>query len=148
MFFLVFVPLFIGTLGVLQHTLNRRFADSIGVPLALAVNSGVMIACAGIFYAYLRFAPERFVPPLYRIGGGLSALSPWHILQGAFGFFIIATAPVAIERIGATRVFIGIIVAQIVASILWDYFFEARPPDPYRIAGAALALGGALLAAR
>lgn len=146
MLFSVVLPLMIGALGVLQNTFNRKYADTIGLPMALVVNNLVLLGLSiGLFWA-LRLVPEASLPEIFRHRSGF-AFSPRYILPGLFGMLIITTAPWAIQRVGATRVFIGIIAAQIVVSLLWDYF-EAEPVSGQRILGAALALAGALLAAR
>ena len=52
-----------------------------------------------------------------------------------------------LERVGATRVFIGVIAAQLVVSMLWDFYAEGLKISGWRIAGGALALAGSALAA-
>lgn len=148
MVFSILIPLCIGALGVLQNTINKKAAMSLGVPVAIAVNGVVLGVAALLFLFVVRFVPESSLPDLFRPKAGLETLGWRHLIPGIFGFLIIITAPSAIERVGATRVFIGIIVAQIAVSILWDYYAESLPIPPLRILGAVLALAGALLAAR
>jgi len=148
MLFSLFFPLIIGSFGVLQNTINRKIATTMGLPLALVINNLILLACSILLFFILRFAPAGWAPDIFREKNGLSAFTWVHFLPGLFGFFIIAIAPWAIERAGATRVFIGIIVAQIVVSLLWDFYVESMPVSPSRFAGAALALAGAFLAIR
>lgn len=138
----------IGALGVLQNTMNKKLSEVMSLPLALVVNNIILLACSLGFFFVVRLLPESALPELLRDKGSWQA-GGWKILlPGAFGFFIIAAAPWAIEKAGATKVFIGIIVAQIVASILWDQLVESIPASPVRIAGAVIAFLGALLAVR
>jgi uncharacterized membrane protein YdcZ (DUF606 family) len=149
MLFILVLPLMIGAAGVLQNTINKKIGMQMGVPLALVLNNLILLACSTALYFTLRSLPQQSLPELFRAKENWGDLRwPILLLPGFFGFFIIATAPWAIERAGATRVFIGIIVAQIVVSILWDLLADAVPVSPMRLGGALLALVGALLAAR
>jgi len=142
------LPLLIGAFGVLQNTLNKKIAGTMGLPLALVINSLVLLACGiGMVFA-IRLLPAESVPEMFRAKGGLGEMSAKVLVPGLLGFFIVATAPWAIERAGATRVLIGIIVAQIVVSMLCNFYADGVPLQPTRLAGAALALAGAFLAIR
>jgi len=145
------IPLFasflVGAFGVFQNTFNKQIGSSLGLPLTLVANASVLLCASIALFFALRFFPEAQIAEIYREKN--SFRFPWQaIIPGLFGFFIVATAPWAIGRIGATRVFIAIIVAQILVSVLWDHFAEATPVSASRLAGAALALAGALLAVR
>lgn len=148
MIYSLLIPLAMGALGVLQNTVNKKVSMSFGVPLAIALNGVVLAACAFAFLFATRLAPEGSLPELFRQKESLRSVGLTAFLPGLFGFLIIVCLPSAIEKVGATRVFIGIIVAQIAVSILWDYFAESIPVSPLRIVGALLALAGALVAAR
>lgn len=145
LFSLVF-PLLAGALGVLQNAVNRKLADSLGLPFALVVNSLVLLAASCALYFALRSWPPESLPEIFRPRANWGAPSLPHLLPGLFGFTIITVLPWAIQRVGATRVFIGIVVAQLAVSLLWDVFAENLALSPTRIAGAALALAGALVA--
>jgi uncharacterized membrane protein YdcZ (DUF606 family) len=148
MIFPMILSLVIGAVGVFQNTLNKKLSEVMSLPLALVVNNLILLACSVSLFLAVKFFPEAQLPELLRTKGNWQA-GGWKILlPGIFGFFIIAVAPWAIEKAGATKVFIGIIVAQIVASILWDYFAENVPASPIRLAGALLAFLGAILATR
>jgi uncharacterized membrane protein YdcZ (DUF606 family) len=148
MIYLFLFPLLIGAFGVLQNTVNKKVGDVIGLPSALVINNLVLLGCSLLLFFALRLAPEGSLPELFRQKGNFTDYGWKTLLPGLFGFFIITTAPWAIDRAGAARVFIGIIVAQVLVSLLWDYYAESIPVSPTRLAGAALALAGALLAVR
>lgn len=141
------LPALVGAAGVLQNTLNKRLADTMGLALALFVNSVVVLVLSGLLLLAARLAPQS-LPDLFRDRGGWGWGDPRILLPGLLGFAIITLAPLAIARIGATKVFIVVIVAQIVVSLLWDFYAESIPVSPVRLAGAALTLLGALLAVR
>ena len=67
------------------------------------------------------------------------------ILPGIFGFCIIAGIPWAISKLGAAKVFVGIVVAQVTVSMLWDTLVDGKPLSWMRLAGALLAIVGVAL---
>lgn len=142
----VILSLLIGTLGVLQNTLNKQFSLSLGLGRAVLVNGFVLFGCSVAFFFLLRAIPQESLPTLFRPVADARGLRPHDILPGLFGFLIIVTCPWVIEKLGATRVFIAIIAAQLVVSMLWDWQAEGLPPSVWRFAGGALALAGACLA--
>lgn len=145
----LFIPLMIGVLGVLQNTWNRQISQSLGIPIALIVNNLVLLACSLILFAIIKMLPANSLPNLfYEKEAWLSTINWKNLLPGIAGILIIATAPVAIEKAGALKVFLGIIVAQIIMSIIWDYFVEEIPATPLRLAGALVTIIGAFLATR
>ena len=146
MLFSLVLPLLAGALGVLQNAVNRRFADSLSLPFALVVNSVVLLVASGVLYGAVRVWPADSLPEIFRPRAPWGEISPSHLLPGLFGFTIITVLPWAIQRVGATRVFIGIVVAQIAVSLLWDLLAENLPLSPARVLGATLALAGAVVA--
>jgi len=69
----------------------------------------------------------------------------WYLLPGICGFALVMGIPWAIPRIGATRVFLFVVVGQMIASLVWDLIVEKKTPDIQRLVGAALAIGGLLV---
>jgi uncharacterized membrane protein YdcZ (DUF606 family) len=148
MLYALLIPFLIGAFSVWQNTYNRRIAGDMGLPLALVVNNVILLALGLLLYFLVRLYGENSLPEIFQQKGGLAAFTWKCFLPGIFGFFIIAAAPVAIAKVGASRVFIGIIAAQIVFSLLWDSVAESVPVTPLRMLGAFLALAGAFLATR
>lgn len=142
----LFLPFLIGALGVLQNTLNRLFAASLGLGAALLINGFVLAACSLSFYLALRFIPTDWLPAMYRPLPAPRPFAVYDLIPGIFGFLIVAAMPWVIQRMGATRVFVVIIAAQIIVSILWDRWVEGMEVSVWKIAGAALALAGTALA--
>lgn len=148
MLYTILFPLVIGALGVLQNTVNKNVAQGVGMPIAILANGLVLFLCSIAFYFALLRMPQEGMPSLFQHKLSQGVLN-WRILvPGILGFLIIASAPYCIERAGATKVFIGIIVAQILTSIAWDRFVEEISVTPVRLLGAGLAFIGALLAVR
>lgn len=143
---MVLVALLAGAFGVLQNTLNKQFATSLGLAWTILINGIVLCVCGVAFFFALRFAPAESLPEIFRPLPGARGLRAYDVLPGIFGFLIIASLPWVIERQGATRVFIAIIAAQLITSMFWDLLVEGSAVSGWRAAGAGLALAGALVA--
>ncbi len=139
------IPLAVGAMTVLQGTLNRQMSESMGLGSAIFLNSVVVVALVPAFYALVRAQPS-WLPAIFAGSPDLSRVAWWMIVPGIFGFCIIAGIPWAISRVGAARVFVGIVVAQLVVSLLWDALVAGQPVTLARGGGAALAVIGVILA--
>jgi transporter family-2 protein len=139
------IPLAVGAMTVLQGTLNRQMSESMGLGSAIFLNSVVVVALGSAFYALVRAQPS-WLPAIFAGSPDLSRVAWWMIVPGIFGFCIIAGIPWAISRVGAARVFVGIVVAQLVVSLLWDALVAGQPVTLARGGGAALAVVGVILA--
>lgn len=139
-----FIPLTIGCVMVLQGTLNRQMGQAMGLANAVVLNSIIVLAASLVLFGVTRLWPQA-VPPFFSGEFTLAKLAGWMIFPGIFGFCIIAGIPWAISKLGASRVFVAVVVAQIVASMLWDIFVEKQPIGWMRISGATLAVLGVIL---
>ncbi len=139
------IPLTIGSIGVLQGTLNRAMGQSIGLAPAITINSIFVILIALTLHTLVRWRPELF-PELFHDRFAFSELSAWMVLPGIFGFCIIAGLPWAISKLGAARVFLAVIVAQVVVSMIWDAVVSKEPISLTRGLGAVLTIAGVALA--
>ena len=68
------------------------------------------------------------------------------IIPGICGFAVVIGIPWAIPQLGAAKVFVGIVAAQLLGSVLWDALFEDRTPTPLKIVGVVTTLIGVLIA--
>ncbi len=55
---------------------------------------------------------------------------------------------IAIERLGATAVFVGLVATQIVGGLVWDIAVEGQTIGTAKWVGAGLAMVGALVMSR
>lgn len=138
------IPIIIGTITVLQGTLNRNMGASFGLGTAVFLNSAIVMLMGTVLFGLVWRQPELF-PPLFRGDFSWQKVSWWMILPGIFGFCIITGIPWAISKLGAAKVFVAIIAAQIVASMLWDAITMGKMPGMYRLLGAGLTVAGAVL---
>jgi len=139
------IPLAVGAMTVLQGTLNREMSYGMGLGAVTLLNSIVVLAVSILFYVMVRVAPSS-VPAIFPGVPDLSRLAFWMILPGLFGFCIIAGIPWAISKVGAARVFVAMVVAQLIVGLLWDFFVAGQPISLTRGGGAALALIGVVIA--
>ncbi|MEC9440167.1 MAG: DMT family transporter [Myxococcota bacterium] len=138
------LPLLVGTVTVLQGTLNRKMGLEMGLGSALALNSVIVLFLGLGLYGGVRAFPG-FFPEVFHGEFRFEKVAWWMILPGIFGFCIIAGIPWAISKLGAAKVFVGIVVAQVTVSMLWDTLVDGKPLSWMRLAGALLAIVGVAL---
>ncbi|MDD4972793.1 MAG: DMT family transporter [Bacteriovorax sp.] len=119
----ILLPLFIGCFGILQGAINRQIATTIGVAQAtLITNIGSVIICIG-FYFFVKYFSDLF-PDFFQMKAPITTYKWWYIFPPILGFLIIAGIPFAIAKLGAVKVTVGLIAAQMVTSIVWDMMVE------------------------
>jgi uncharacterized membrane protein YdcZ (DUF606 family) len=143
-----FLSLVVGAFGVLQNTINRKIAVDWGIPLTLVVNGAVILSLSLVVFFLLTIPAQNSLPEFFRPRTSLAGFSWLVLVPGVLGYAIVIFVPFAVSQLGATRVFIAIIAAQIVVSMLWDRLYEGIIMSPQRLVGAALAFIGALLTLR
>jgi transporter family-2 protein len=133
------IPFFLGAISVLQATINRQVAKEFGLSQAVFFNTLILLAVSVIAL----FTVKTWDLPALQMQTGegrFSNLSWWHLLPGVFGFCLVAGIPLAIQRIGALQVFVGLIAAQMIVSLLWDRFIDGVEINLYRVIGALLSI--------
>lgn len=143
----VFLSALAGMLGVAQAGFNKVIGDSWGFSASLLLNGFVFLGCNALLFAAVHFYPKSFASE-YLIQGNWQQFRWWWLAPGIFGFFLVLGLAYSVLKIGATQTFVISVAAQIVFGVLWDMGIENRPVALTRLAGAALAFGGALLATR
>lgn len=139
------VPYVVGALAVLQGNLNRAVAQQHGLALAMAINTAVFAVATVALVGLVRARPEWF-PASFALRLEGYRFLPWHLVPGLCGLSLVAGIPWAMSSLGPVRVFVGVVVAQVAASVLWEAVIEGHPPTPVRLVGVALALVGVVLA--
>ena len=137
----VVLPFALGFAAVLQAAINRQVGNHWGT-LVTSAASGVVLALTAMSI----FAIVRLVPTFH--GAGVQPISNpawWWLLPGVLGFGLVAGLPLAMDRIGATRVFLLMVAGQMVASLAWDTLSAGRGVNLVRLAGVGLAVVGATL---
>lgn len=130
------LPLFLGALIVLQAGINRTEAGRIGFSSAILMNASVMLVVAlGYFFASKSNLPAN-------------EIRWWFLLPGIFGFLIVLGGAFSVSRWGAQHTFILIVSAQLVMSIVWDYYVQKIPPTGAKLFGILLIWAGIFIALR
>lgn len=139
----ILVPLLLGTFIVLQGAINRRVSMENGLAAAVLLNSSVLFTVSVAFYLLSKDSQTGHLP------GGPDAAGftfrAWYLLPGLLGFGIVTGVPWSIGRLGALKVFLGLIAAQLVASLIWDATVELRPVTWIRVGGSLIAFLSAAL---
>ncbi|MCC7012215.1 MAG: DMT family transporter [Planctomycetes bacterium] len=135
--FLALLAVLLGAAVCLQSTVNGQLAGRIGLPLTLAINSGVVFAGALVWYAIARWSGNT---PTERLP------APWFLFTGGlFGLVIISCAAVAYPRLGAGTTTTLAVGTQVVVALVLDQLGATGrhvPLTPSRLLGVALvALG-------
>ena len=131
---LVILAVLLGLSVCLQSTVNGQLSGRIGLPLTLAINSGVVFVGSTSWYL------------VARLTGHVAERSPapWHLFTGGlFGIVIISCAAVAYPRLGAGTTTTIAVASQLVTALLLDQFGATGRPVPMN---AARVLGLVLVA--
>lgn len=119
----ILLPILLGCIGILQGALNGQISNTIGVTQAtLITNVGTVIICVAFYFSVRAYS--HLVPDLFQIKAPLSTYKWWYVFPPLFGFLIIAGMPFAIVKLGAVKVTVGLIAAQMITSVLWDIVVE------------------------
>lgn len=120
------IPLALGALGILQGTLNKEVSNTIGVAQTTFISSiATLLFCIPLYYT-VKFYPQYF-PEFFHVKAPFTTYKWWYIFPGLFGVFIVAGLPLAFSKLGAVKVTVGLIAAQMIASVLWDTFIDKLP---------------------
>lgn len=130
----ILLPMLLGCIGILQGALNGQVANTIGVAQAtLITNIGTVIICL-VFYFMVK-TYSHLVPEFFQVKAPLSTYKWWYIFPPLFGFLIIAGMPLAIAKLGAVKVTVGLIAAQMITSVVWDLVVEGISLNVMKLVG-------------
>ena len=128
------LPVIIGASTILQGSLNRQIASTVGVFQAtLVTNTVTTLFCAVAFY-FVQTYPAAF-PDFFKSSAPLSTFKWWYLIPSIFGFLIINGMPFAFSKLGAVKVTILLVAAQMITSLLWDYYVDHLTLNLYKVCG-------------
>lgn len=133
----LFLSITLGLASVLQGGLNRQIATTWGFTAAAFFNTLVLLVSITALFIISRRYPAM-LPEVLRERNSFSSFSWWYLLPGLCGLYIILGMPLVISKIGAVKLFMGFIAAQLVGSLIWDACMEGMPVNAIRIIGVAL----------
>ena len=131
------LPVLAGVSIVLQGTLNKNSAQSLGLASAVLLNALVLVVVSFLFWSVFR-ALESSPPSTFLLAKPFVNLSWWQFLPGILGFFIVLTTPLSIRYLGATLTFAIIICTQLAISMFWDSIVAKTLPTLMSVAGLVL----------
>lgn len=115
----ILLPVLLGCVGILQGAINGQISNTIGVTQAtLITNVGSVIICVAFYFIVRSYS--HLVPDFFQIKAPITTYKWWYVFPPLFGFMIIAGMPFAIAKLGAVKVTVGLIAAQMLTSVLWD----------------------------
>jgi len=134
----ILLPISLGVVGILQGGLNRQVSEYVGVAQAtLITNLVTAVMCIGLFIWAKQY--NEALPSIFQIKAPLTTYKWWFIFPPIFGVLIVAGMPYAIAELGAVKVTVGLIAAQMITSVLWDILVEDINLNLMKIAGIVFA---------
>lgn len=142
MFYPILVSISVGLCVVLQAGLNRKIAREFNLPSATLLTALSFLAAALVVYYITK---EVKVSDRSHFSLEWGKIQWWYPIAGLFGYCVVVGIPYGISQIGAAKTILFTICTQIIASMLWDLYFENIPLSGLRIAGGLITMLGVLL---
>ena len=135
--FYFILPFLLGILAVLQAGLNRILSKSHALPSVVFFNNSVVLGFSLLTWLFFQKwgAPTFKGSPL-----GVHSFQWWYLLPGLAGFLFVLLLPHSIARLGASRVFIMLVLAQIIGGFMWDMYVENQSLSFFRYLALLLAV--------
>ncbi len=135
----ILIPLFLGMITIIQGAINKQMATKLGlIQTALVGSTVTLIICVFAYLGVKTYANS--VSPIFQIKSSLFTYEWWFIIPAIFGFFIVTGMPFAIYKIGAVKVTVGLVAAQMVTSTIWDIYVEGIELNYMKTVGIIFAL--------
>ncbi|MDD0853714.1 DMT family transporter [Halobacteriovorax sp. GB3] len=128
------IPVILGTVGILQAGLNRTMSNEVGLTHAALLGNAITLICSCLLLFYIKINSDK-LPSMFELKASISAFKWWYIIPGIFGFMFVIGLPWGIYKIGAVKVTVGLIAAQMIAGVLWDIFVEKIPVNTMKVMG-------------
>lgn len=133
------LPLLVGMAGILQGGINKNMSDTLGLAHALLLGNFFVLIYTFLLYFGVMKTPE-FFPDFFRVKTHLLSFKWWYLIPSICGFIIVLGIPVGISQLGAVKVAVLIVAAQMVTSIVWDIFVEKLPINTMKATGVLFSL--------
>lgn len=138
------LPIFIGTILVLQSGLNDIIQREHGLSYAMLLNNIVFITISLLFVWY-QASITLGADNILKVQNPL-ALKWWYFLPGVAGAIIVGGSAISFEKAGASKTLILLVGSQIIVGFAWDYFASGKPIDWKKLSSGTLILLGSYLA--
>jgi transporter family-2 protein len=133
------LPVLLGSMAVLQGAINRHIGDHIGLAQATMLSNLMIIIPSALLYYVARFHPQ-LLPEMFHVKASWHSFKWWYIIPMLFGIFLVSCIPYAISELGAVKVTVIMIGAQVITSCAWDALVENIPLTGLKLGGIVCAL--------
>jgi transporter family-2 protein len=141
----IILALAAGIVLPIQAIINGRLSAAVGNPF-FAANISFVVAAIGLIL--IQLVLRQSLPSMDR----LSAVPLWAWFGGLLGVVYVVGAIVSVGNIGTTSAICLIITGQIAGALIVDQFgllgAGSNPISAFRLFGAALVVGGAVIVVR
>ena len=128
------IPIAVGFAGILQGGVNRNMSEDIGLAHSILIGNIIIVGYSLLLYFLVQKSPENY-PSFMHVKAAITSFKWWYIFPSIFGFIIVAGIPYGIYKLGAVKVTVVIVAAQMIASVLWDIFIEKAPINLFKSLG-------------
>ncbi len=132
------IPVIIGASTILQGSLNRQIASSVGILQATLISNTITTLFCGLAFYLVQVNPN-LAPQFFKSTDSqttfISTFKWWYLLPSLFGFLIINGMPFAFSKLGAVKVTVLLVAAQMITSLLWDYYVDHLTINLYKVCG-------------
>ncbi len=133
------IPLILGAFSILQAGINKQISYKLGfLHTTFIGNTLTFLICLAIFVVGRMWGSEA--PSYLRSKESLFHFEWWYLFPAFCGFSLVFLLPLAFQKIGAVKVTIGMIAAQMITSALWDYYVDHLPFNWGKILGITFAI--------
>lgn len=144
MVLVLILSILVGLSMVIQTGLNKVISERDGLGFALHLSNLIVLISGLIVLTLVPVIWKTDFSNLLKMKFEMKNWAWWYVIPGICGLFIVTTMPYAVFKVGAAKIFVAVIAAQVVGSLLWDYFVEGTPMDTWRVIGGTLTCLGAL----
>ena len=132
----IFLPIFLGFVLTLQSGMNELIQSKFGLTYTLFINNIVVftIAITLVILAY-HGALNSFSG--FKLPSKVN-LRLWYLIPGFLGAMIVLGYALSFTYLGAAKTVVFVVLAQLVSSIVWDYYVKNISLDNYRVLGILL----------
>lgn len=129
---------------VLQSGLNKVISEKDGLSLALHLSNLIVFLTGIVALSVIPLIWKNDFTQLLKFKFEPKNWAWWYVVPGLCGIFIVTMMPYAVIKVGAAKIFVAVIAAQVIGSLAWDYFVEGTPLDWWRVCGGLLTCIGAV----
>ena len=139
------LPIIVGSTIVVQSGLNDKVQKEHGLIYAMILNNLVFLMITSILLCLHYFDQLHGKTLDFR---KILDFNWWYILPGVMGAIIVGGSALSFDKIGAAKTMIILIAAQVVISLVWDYFAKGTAINGYKIVAAVLSISGAFIVSK